>query len=424
MNSSDPRTVSAVVRRDRARKRLRGVTAGAGVLGLAVAGGLAFTLPSSTHTSASAASAKTGSGSSSSHATRSSRSSSSTGSSSTGILVRQPAVVQLGIGQRHLGRLMMPAPGTAEPAAADWLALGTQVWLLVTDPAQLAEGRRLLEADLAAVDQACSRFRPDSELMRLGADGAPPVNALEVSALLAEAIAVALRAARLTDGDVDPTVADAMSALGYDRDFSLLPAVGPPVRLTVRAVPGWRQVGLDEQARLLTLPRGVHLDLGATAKAWAADRAAARLAGTLGCGVLVGLGGDISVAGPPPEGGWRIRVQDITGRPEDPPEGPAAVVAIAGGGLATSSTTARRWRRGGDVLHHILDPRTGLPAPVHWRTVSVAAATCVDANTASTAAIIRGPQALDWLSNLGLPARLVDTAGTVRTVGGWPAERH
>jgi thiamine biosynthesis lipoprotein ApbE len=330
-------------------------------------------------------------------------------------------------------------PGTGEPAAADWQALGTQVWLLVTEPGQLAEARRLLESDLTAVDQACSRFRADSELMRLGASGAGPAGAgpastgpastgpastVEVSPLLAEAIAVALRAARITGGDVDPTVADAMSALGYDRDFSLLPAVGPPVRLTVRAVPGWRQVGFDEQARLLTLPPGVHLDLGATAKAWAADRAAARLAGALGCGVLVGLGGDISVAGPPPEGGWRIRVQDITGRPEDPPEGPAAVVAIRDGGLATSSTTARRWRRGGDVLHHILDPRTGLPASRHWRTVSVAAASCVDANTASTAAIIRGPQALDWLSNLGLPARLVDAAGSVRTVGGWPAETH
>ena len=316
---------------------------------------------------------------------------------------------------------MMAAPGTGTqepgaPAAADWLALGTQVWLLVTDPGQLAEGRRLLEADLDAVDRACSRFRADSELMRLGAA------TVEVSPLLGEAIAVALRAARLTDGDVDPTVADAMSALGYDRDFALLPDSGPPVRLTVRAVPGWRQVGYDERSRLLTLPPGVHLDLGATAKAWAADRSAARLAQTLGCGVLVGLGGDIAVAGPPPGGGWRIRVQDVTGRPEDPPEGPAAVVAIAEGGLATSSTTARRWQRGGDVLHHILDPRTGLPAPVHWRTVSVAAATCVDANTASTAAIIRGPEAMDWLSNLGLPARLVDAAGTVRTVGGWPAE--
>jgi thiamine biosynthesis lipoprotein len=307
--------------------------------------------------------------------------------------------------------------------AADWRALGTQVWLLVTDPGQLAEGRRVLEADLDALDRACSRFRPDSELMRLGAvAGQAGVNTAEVSPLLAEAIAVALRAARLTDGDVDPTVADAMSALGYDRDFALLPEAGPPVRLTVRAVPGWRQVRFDERSRLLTLPPGVHLDLGATAKAWAADRSAARLSRALGCGVLVGLGGDIAVAGPAPDSGWRIRVQDTTGRPEDPPPGPAAVVAIQEGGLATSSTTARRWRRGGDVLHHILDPRTGLPAPVHWRTVSVAAATCVDANTASTAAIIRGPRALDWLSNLGLPARLVDGAGTVRTVGGWPAE--
>jgi thiamine biosynthesis lipoprotein len=337
-----------------------------------------------------------------------------------------------------------PGTGMREPealGAADWQALGTQVWLLVTDPGQLAEARRLLEADLDAVDRACSRFRPDSELMRLGAAAGPAgppgvspagaspaggstaqVSTTQLSPLLAEAIAVALRAARLTGGDVDPTVAGAMSALGYDRDFALLPDAGPPVRLTVRAVPGWRQVGLDEQSRLLTLPRGVNLDLGATAKAWAADRSAARLAGALGCGVLVGLGGDISVAGAPPEGGWRIRVQDVTGRPEDPPQGPAAVVAIQEGGLATSSTTARRWRRGGDVLHHILDPRTGLPAPVYWRTVSVAAATCVDANTASTAAIIRGPQALDWLSNLGLPARLVDAAGNVRTVGGWPAE--
>jgi thiamine biosynthesis lipoprotein len=98
------------------------------------------------------------------------------------------------------------------------------------------------------------------------------------------------------------------------------------------------------------------------------------------------------------------------------------VVAIHTGGLATSSTAARRWRRGGDVLHHILDPRTSLPAAPVWRTVSVAAASCADANTASTAAIIRGREAPGWLTGLGLPARLVDEAGTVLTVGGWPAE--
>ena len=149
-------------------------------------------------------------------------------------------------------------------------------------------------------------------------------------------------------------------------------------------------------------------------KGWAADQSAAAIAGKLGCGVLVSLGGDTAVAGEPPEGGWRIRVQDVTTTPDEPPRGPSAVVSIRDGGLATSSTTARRWQRGGDVLHHILDPRTALPAAPVWRTVSVAAATCADANTAATAAVIRGRQAPAWLASLNLPARLVEPGGTVQ----------
>jgi thiamine biosynthesis lipoprotein len=320
----------------------------------------------------------------------------------------------------------MPA-GTAGPAtreaSASWQALGTGVQVTVTDAGRLAAARAMLEADLAAVDLACSRFRPDSEIAALDrAMAGPGAGPVTVSPLLAEAIAVALRAARLTDGDVDPTVGAAMNAAGYDRDFTLVQRTGPAVRLTVRTIPGWHQVEFDEQARLLRVPPGVRLDLGATAKAWAADRSAARIAAALGCGALVSLGGDIAVSGQTPVGGWRIRVQDISGRPEDPPAGPSTVVAIHGGGLATSSTAARRWRRGGDVLHHILDPRTGLPAAPVWRTVSVAAASCTDANIASTAAIIRGRAAPDWLTGLGLPGRLVDEAGQVRAINGWPAE--
>ena len=308
----------------------------------------------------------------------------------------------------------MPATATDAEASASWRALGTLVQLVVTDPAALPEARRLLTHDLAAVDAACSRFRADSELRSLHG------GRQQVSPLLAEAVAVALRAARLTEGDVDPTVGAAMSAVGYDRDFEQIQPIGPPLALTVRAVPGWREVHLEGQS--LTMPAGVQLDLGATAKAWAADRSATRIASRFGCGVLVSLGGDIAVAGPAPDGGWRIRVQDVTGSPADPPEGPYALVAIRDGGLATSSTAARRWQRGGDVLHHILDPRTGLPAELVWRTVSVAGRSCADANAASTAAVIRGRRALGWLAQLGLPARLVDTTGVVFTVAGWPAE--
>jgi thiamine biosynthesis lipoprotein ApbE len=301
--------------------------------------------------------------------------------------------------------------------AASWRALGLLVHLVVTEPRCLAEARRLLEADLAAVDLACSRFRPDSEICALRASGGQ-----QVSPLLAEAIAVALRAAELTEGDVDPTVGAAMSAVGYDRDFEKIPRTAPAAPVTVRAVPGWREVRLE--GRTLTMPEGVQLDLGATAKAWAADRSAARIARQTGCGVLVSLGGDIAVAGPAPEGGWRIRVQDVTGSPDDPPQGPYALVAIRDGGLATSSTKARRWQRGGDVLHHILDPRTSLPAEPVWRTVSVAAGTCADANAASTAAVIRGRAALGWLARLGLPSRLVDATGAVFTVAGWPDDAN
>ena len=306
----------------------------------------------------------------------------------------------------------MPDTATDAEASASWRALGTLVQLVVTDPSALPEARQVLESDLAEVDAACSRFRPDSEIRALKG------GRQAISPLLAEAIGVALRAARLTDGDVDPTVGAAMSAVGYDRDFEHIIPNGPPLALTVRTVPGWREVHLD--GRSLTMPAGVQLDLGATAKAWAADRSAARIATSTGSGVLVSLGGDIAVAGPAPDGGWRIRVQDVTGAPGDPPAGPYAQIAIRDGGLATSSTAARRWQRGGDVLHHILDPRTGLPAEPVWRTVSVAAGSCADANAASTAAVIRGRRALGWLAQLGLPARLVDATGVVFTVAGWP----
>jgi len=322
----------------------------------------------------------------------------------------------------------MSTLSTVQPAALDrahpgglcssaWNAIGTTIRVVVTDQAQLSSARVMLADDLAVLDLACSRFRADSELVRIEATAGTPT---AISPLLVDAIRAALRGARLTDGDVDPTVGRAMEAIGYDRDFGSVPARGGAIRVTVRHAPRWRQVRLDEAAGVVTVPVGVRLDLGATAKAWAADQAARRIAGTLGCGVLVSLGGDIAVAGDVPPGGWPIRVQEVTGDPFTSAQGPAGVIAIREGGLATSSTRARRWQRGGDLLHHILDPRTGWPADSSWRTVSVAAGTALDANIASTAAIIRGPGAPGWLAGLGLPARLVALDGTVTTLNGWP----
>ncbi|WP_194923593.1 FAD:protein FMN transferase [Catenulispora pinisilvae] len=311
-------------------------------------------------------------------------------------------------------------------AATDWRALGCAVRLAVTDPAALGEARQFLAEWLALVDAACSRFRDDSEIAALDHSAGRET---PISPVLAEAVAAALRGAELSGGDVDPTVGSALAGLGYDRDFDLVQHDGSPVKLVVRPVPGWRRIAFDAERQTLAVPPGIRLDLGATAKAWAADRAAADLAARFGCGVLVGLGGDLAVAGAAPADGWTIRVQDITDDPGADPDPDADTdadpefisILIRDGGLATSGTAARRWTRGARTLHHIINPHTGLSARTPWRTVSVTAATCLDANIASTAAIVRGTRAPAWLAECGLDARLLAEDGTVCTVGRWPA---
>jgi FAD:protein FMN transferase len=305
----------------------------------------------------------------------------------------------------------------AGPAATEWGAIGTSIRLVVTDPDQLDAGRRLLASQLAVLDLTCSRFREDSELVRAERKAG---TAVEVSGMLADAVAVALHAAEVTDGDLDPTVGTQLVRLGYDRDFRLVATDGAAIPVAGAPRPRWREVRLDRRARLLTVPRGVRLDLGATAKARTADLAAARLADRLGCGVLVSLGGDIAVGGEPPDGGWRVRIQDVTGHPDERPAGPAEVIALGGGGLSSSGIAARRWRRGGVTMHHIIDPRTGMPAPPVWRTVSAVAGTAVLANIATTAAVIRGNGAPAWLASRGVAARLVAAGGRVHRTAGWP----
>jgi len=294
-------------------------------------------------------------------------------------------------------------------AQCAWNRWTTDMHLLVTDPAVLPRAREVVDAELDAIDLAASRFRPDSEISALAAaDGVRT----PVSPVLADLIAAALGAARMTDGDVDPTVGSAMIALGYDRDIGDI-AASAPVLASVTIPINWTHIEFD--GRSVRIPAGTLLDLGATAKAVAADRCARLVYQQTGSGVLVNLGGDLATAGQAPDGGWHILVQDTD-------DDPASQVTIGtDAGLATSSTRRRRWWRGGEALHHIIDPRTGTSADPVWRSVSVAAGSCLDANTISTAAIIRGYRAPEWIAALGVPARLVDRSGAERFLGGWPA---
>ena len=299
-------------------------------------------------------------------------------------------------------------------ATTSFPALGTTA-VVVTRSAKLLTAVCEVQRELAVIDRTCSRFRDDSDLSRLNAAGGAWT---EVDELLVEAVGVALRAARVTDGLVDPTVGEAMLGIGYDRDFATIVLDGPALARTPSwiSTAGWQHVELRPERREIRIPPTMRLDLGSTAKALAADRAAVRAAGVSGCGVLVSLGGDIAIGGDALEGGWPIGIADDHAAEPEPGE----TIVIVSGGLATSSTTVRRWTRGGVPVHHIIDPRTGLPAREVWRTVSVCASSCVDANTASTAAVVLGEEAPDWLAARGLPARLVSPDGSIVRVAGWP----
>ncbi len=313
--------------------------------------------------------------------------------------------------------------------ATTFSALGCSVHVGVHVGADLRPARRLAEDVLRDVDEVCSRFRADSDLSRVNRQ---PGRWVDVHPLLVAAVGAALGAARATDGLVHPLLGRPLVQLGYDRDHARLTEcaddqgaddpVAPGAPVTPVTPPGphaWREVCLDPDGAL-RIPAGTALDLGATGKAWAADLVAAGFAARLAGPAVVSVGGDLALASPdgrPLRPPWPVAVAE---RPGDPVQ---ALVALDRGGLATSSTQVRRWTRHGVRRHHLLDPRTGQPVAGVWRTVTATGATCVAANTASTAAVVLGERAPDWLVGHGVDARLVAADGTVRTVGAWP-ETH
>ena len=308
-----------------------------------------------------------------------------------------------------------PAALLATPVVRSMRALGTTASVVVEDVGLADAALGLLAADLADLDAACSRFRPDSELRRverLGQGRPVPVSPLLFAALDAAAV-VAAR----TAGIVDPTIGSALVELGYDRDFADLADLRDASAVRPAPAPGWWQVALDPSTRTVAVPVGVHVDLGSTGKAFAADRSARRIAEALDCGILVNLGGDVAVAGPPPADGWGVGIAlSSATAPGDADQ----VIVLRSGGLASSGTTARTWSRGGRPVHHIIDPWTGEVAPSTWVLASVLAPTCLEANGWSTAAIVWGDDAPGNLAAHGVAARLVASDGSVQLVGDWP----
>nr|WP_238353152.1 FAD:protein FMN transferase [Kribbella solani] len=326
--------------------------------------------------------------------------------------------------------------------------------MTVEDPAVLGAACGELKGLMDRVDKAASRFRVDSELSVVNRRAGALV---PVSRLLVDLVDVSLVAARVSGGAVDPTVGPAVIAAGYDVDIEAvrrrfpppLHEPQPPLEASgapgeqmvggthpqsaelggahrqavvggvrggspgVGGVAGWREVRLNRKLALLGVPKGCALDLGATAKAWTADRAANLLSKRYGCAVLVEIGGDLRAAGAPKEP-WVVTVAERSG-------GPGVLVTLTHGGLATSTRTVRRWRTADGYAHHVIDPRTGRPAEGAYRTASVWAPTAVRANTFSTALVATSDAALGRLKLASHPARLIGADGEVTELSGWPA---
>jgi FAD:protein FMN transferase len=290
-----------------------------------------------------------------------------------------------------------------------WGLTGT---LATQFPADLdfATGRLWYWVD--AIDDACNRFRTDSEISLLNRRGAEPV---WVSPTMELALAAALRASEVSSGLCDPTVLPALLALGYDRDYDDLTRRDDVVASSPVPAPGVGAIIWDRSGHTVTLAPDCAIDLGASAKALAADLVADELAAR--GGVVVEIGGDVAVRGRGPDGPWAIGVADsllVTGREPR--------ISLENGGVATSSITSRTWLAGGRIVNHVVDPRTGACAQGPYATASVVAGDCVTANALATAALLWGEDAGYHVAQAGHSARLVRHNGTVEFIGGWPAE--
>ena len=301
------------------------------------------------------------------------------------------------------------------PASTTFRAIGTTNTILATRADVLADAEAVARRHLREVDRAVSRFRPDSEVSLLAERARRAPAEAFVSPTFAAYLSAALRVARLTGGLVDPTVGSALVATGYDDDLDVVRARPDFHQAHVAGVPRWHSVHLNVSGRRVAVAPGTLLDLGASAKAYAADSIAALLAASLPGGFVVNLGGDLAVSGELPAHGWSIGIADAAGSTRQ-------VVTSTGQAIATSSTQRRVWQTDDGPRHHIIDPRTGRTAAAVWAQVSCAAATCLEANAASTAAVVLGAHAPAWLTGHGVPARLEGLDGRVLTTPGWPAE--
>ncbi|MBA2286175.1 MAG: FAD:protein FMN transferase [Ktedonobacteraceae bacterium] len=292
---------------------------------------------------------------------------------------------------------------------AEFRAMGTTISLLL--PENQAElGAQIVRALFDEWEQTLSRFLPESELSRLNARAGMSV---VVSDLLWTVLATALTAARATQGVYDPALLDQLVRVGYDRTFDDLPSVQFSSFFSGDPGGGWRGVQVDRLRRQVTLPGNIKLDFGGIAKGMAVDAALEQLRQQGISVALVNAGGDLAVLGLPPGADyWPVSVPGRAGY---------ATLPLRQGAVATSGIARRHWWQGQTLRHHLLDPRTGLPAESDLWSVTVVADRCEQAEVAAKVAFILGSDSgADFLRQHHIAGLLVREDGTWDAVEPWP----
>jgi len=287
------------------------------------------------------------------------------------------------------------------PVRHSFKTMGTVVTLIAphgTSERTFHRAAATVEHVFRREDRRFSRFRPESELSRVNAGAGQWIQVSRPFAVLTER---SLRAAAETDGLFDPTVLPALAAAGYDRDWAEVEARGDAEDEELAAIRrefaalmikhstacgAWREIELD--GRNLRIPEGAALDFGGIAKGWTVDRAADKLPNLRWA--IVNAGGDLRVVGTPPQAGLEVGIEN----PHDA-NLEALRLGLSAGALATTSVTVRAWGQGN---HHVIDPRTSLPAMTEVVQATVWGETCADAEVWSKAALLRGPDILDRVS--------------------------
>lgn len=307
-------------------------------------------------------------------------------------------------------RVVTPRGPHRATAHLGFRAMSTDVIVTVVD----GHDHHLLWARtrIAELEQHWSRFLPDSDIARLNrAEGTP----LEVAPDTVTAVRAACAAWVVTGGRYDPTVHDSLLRLGYDDTIDVVRGRGGGTAAIPLPSPGCEGIEFDEAQRIVRLPAGVRLDLGGIGKGLAADLVVTGLLARGATGALVSVGGDLRVAGTPPDGvAWHIDIEDPR------TDQRLAVVDLLDGGVATSTTLRRRWRTGQRPHHHLLSPATGESTGDGIVGVTVVADTAAWADALSKVPFVDPAHDTCFRRAAAL---VVHDDGTDRTLGAFPGHR-